>query len=103
MHRGRISIAPGSVAALVSDFADQPGLRWCAELGIGTIHIATDTAAALQRARDIAHAHGGWLLREAGGDGMDPFGRELPNHALMARIKAAFDPAGKLAPGRLPL
>jgi FAD/FMN-containing dehydrogenase len=72
-------------------------------LGVGTIHLATDTAAALQRARDTAHGHGGWLLREAGGDGMDAFGRELPNRALMARIKAAFDPTGKLAPGRLPL
>ena len=43
------------------------------------------------------------MLREAGGDGMDPFGRELPNRALMYRIKTAFDPTGKLAPGRLPL
>jgi FAD/FMN-containing dehydrogenase len=99
-HRGRISIAPGAVTALVADLADA---RWCAELGVGTVHVAADTAAALQGARDTAHRHGGWLLREAGGDGMDAFGRDLPNRALMARIKAAFDPTGKLAPGRLPL
>ena len=36
-------------------------------------------------------------------DGLDGFGCELPNSALMVRIKLAFDPAGKLAPGRLPL
>ena len=102
-HRGRISVAPGAIAALVADLTDHDDVRWCAELGVGTIHVATDTATALRRARDTADAHGGWLFREAGGDGMDPFGRELPNRALMARIKVAFDPTGKLAPGRLPL
>ena len=99
-HRGRISVAPGAMPALVADLAD---VRWCAELGVGTVHVAADSAGALEGARAAAHAHGGWMLREAGGDGMDPFGRELPNRALMYRIKTAFDPTGKLAPGRLPL
>jgi glycolate oxidase FAD binding subunit len=99
-HRGRISVAPGAVPALTSDLRD---VRWCAELGVGTVHVAADTSDALRRARTVATAHGGWLLREAGGDGIDGFGRELPNRALMARIKQAFDPAKKLAPGRLPL
>jgi glycolate oxidase FAD binding subunit len=99
-HRGRISVAPGGLGALTGDLRD---VRWCAELGVGTVHVAADTAAALAAARDVAHAHGGWLLREAGGDGMSGFGRPLPNRALMARIKHAFDPTGKLAPGRLPL
>jgi glycolate oxidase FAD binding subunit len=99
-HRGRISVAAGAVRALTADLSD---VRWCAELGVGTVHVAADTAAALAAARDVAHTHGGWLLREAGGDGMNGFGRPLPNRALMARIKHAFDPTGKLAPGRLPL
>ena len=43
------------------------------------------------------------MLREAGGNGIDGFGRPVPNAALMQRIKHAFDPTGKLAPGRLPL
>ena len=34
---------------------------------------------ARRRARGIAHDHDGWLLREAGGDGLDGFGRALPN------------------------
>jgi hypothetical protein len=43
------------------------------------------------------------LLREAGAPGLDGFGRALPNAALTARVKEAFDPTGKLAPGRLPI
>ena len=44
------------------------------------------------------------MLREAGGDASDDgFGRELPNVGLMRRIKTAFDPDGRLNPGRLPL
>jgi glycolate oxidase FAD binding subunit len=99
-HRGRISVAPSAMADVVADLG---GARWCAELGVGTIHVATDDVGALVHARDVAEANGGWLLREAGGDGIDGFGRALPNAELMLRIKRAFDPSGKLAPGRLPL
>ena len=52
----------------------------------------------IEQARRAAEAAGGWLLREAG-DGFDGFGTGLPNRALMARIKDAFDPAGKFSPG----
>ena len=99
-HRGRLSVAPGRLDALGRAL---DGVRWCAELGVGTVHVAADDADALARARDTAHRHGGWMLREAGGNGIDGFGRSLPNEALMRRIKQAFDPDGKLAPGRLPL
>jgi FAD/FMN-containing dehydrogenase len=74
-----------------------------AELGIGTVHVAGDDASVLAGARAAAEMHAGWLLREAGGDGIDGFGRPLPNHELMRRVKDAFDPAGKFSPGRLPL
>jgi glycolate oxidase FAD binding subunit len=101
-HRGRISVEPRRVRecarALPAD------VRWCAELGVGTVHVAADTAPSLTSARAVAHAHGGWMLREAGGDASDDgFGRELPNVGLMRRIKTAFDPDGRLNPGRLPL
>ena len=99
-HRGRVSVAPAVVRALT---ADLHGVSWRAELGVGTVHVATDTPAALAHARDVAHQHGGWLLREAGAPELDGFGRELPNAELMRRIKTAFDPEGKFAPGRLPL
>jgi len=42
-------------------------------------------------------------LREAGGAGVDGFGCDLPNTGLMRRVKDAFDPTGKLAPGQVPL
>jgi hypothetical protein len=80
------------------------GCRWLAEAGVGTVHVAADSADALRAARVAAHAAGGWLLREAGGgDGFDGFGRDLPDRAIVRRLKNAFDPTGKLSPGRLPI
>ena len=102
-HRGRISVAPAALDAAGRALDAVPGARWCAELGIGTVHVAGDDTSVLAGARRIAHDHDGWLLREAGGDDLDGFGIPLPNAPLMRRVKDAFDPAGKLAPGRLPL
>ena len=101
-HRGRISVAPARVRACAQDL--DADLRWCAELGVGTVHVATDAVDGLARARAVAHAHGGWMLRETGGTpGDDGYGRPLPNAELMQRIKVAFDPEWKLNPDRLPL
>ena len=102
-HRGRISVPPGALAALGRALDEIPGARWCAELGVGTVHVAGDDQTVLSTARDAARTHDGWLLREAGGHGLDGFGCDLPNAALMRRVKDAFDPTGKLAPGRVPL
>jgi FAD/FMN-containing dehydrogenase len=103
-HRGRISVRPGAVVDLGVALDAVAGCRWIAEGGVGTVHVATDTIEGLDAARTAAHAHGGWLLREAGG-GMrfDGFGRDLPDRAIARRLKDAFDPTGKLSPGRLPL
>jgi glycolate oxidase FAD binding subunit len=100
-HRGRISVAPGRLQELGLTLTDH-GVTWLAEWGVGTVHVASGTEAGLAAARAAAGASGGWLLREAGAPGLDGFGVELPNAAVMTRIKAAFDPTGKLAPGRLP-
>ena len=51
------------------------GVRWLAEVGVGTVHVAADSEAALAAARAAAARHGGWLLREAGAPGLDGFGR----------------------------
>jgi hypothetical protein len=77
--------------------------RWLAEAGVGTVHVAADTSAALAATRVAAHAMGGWLLRESGAPDLEGFGFELPNAALLQRLKTLFDPEAKLGPGRLPL
>lgn len=101
MHRGRISVRPSALRAL-APVLDQAKVRWIAEVGVGTVHVATDDVTALARARRAAEEAGGWLLREAGAPSLDGFGVALPNARLGARVRAAFDPAGKCSPGRLP-
>jgi len=101
-NRGRISVAPGAVDALVAALDAEPGIERLAEHGVGTVHVATTDAPRLADARALAHAHGGWLLREAGAPDLEPFGVDLPALALQRRIRAALDPTGKLAPGRVP-
>jgi len=102
-HRGRASVPPGRVVELGRALSTLGGVRWVAEIGVGTVHVATDSEAALGAARAHAHGCGGWLLREAGAPGLDGFGVAVPNQAVLTRVKTAFDPTGKLAPGRLPV
>jgi len=101
-HRGRISVRPRAVANLAAEL-DATGCRWLAEVGVGTVHVASDDPADLAAARTAAHHVGGWLLREAGAPDLDGFGLDLPNAAIVHRLRERFDPDGKLAPGRMPL
>jgi glycolate oxidase FAD binding subunit len=101
-YRGRISVAPGALAALADALGALDRVSWLAEVGVGTVHVGARDAAGLRGARTAAQRLGGWLLREAGEE-VEAFGRPMPDAALMRRIKAAFDPDGRLAPGRLPL
>ena len=78
------------------------GLGWLAEVGVGTVHVAAEEPVGLVAARAAAVEREGWLLREAGAPGVDGYGAPLPNIAILERIRAAFDPTGKLSPGRLP-
>jgi glycolate oxidase FAD binding subunit len=102
-HRGRISVASHQLALLGRKLDAIAGLQWLAEVGVGTVHVAAAEVQAIATARAAAAARGGWLVREAGCPGLDPYGVELPNRALMRRVHDAFDPTGKLNPGRLPL
>jgi glycolate oxidase FAD binding subunit len=99
-YRGRISVRPSRLAALGPELHAIDGLRWTAEVGVGTVHVAADDAATLVAARVCAETQGGWLLREQGLD-VDAFGAARPGGALSHRVKEAFDPTDKLAPGRL--
>jgi glycolate oxidase FAD binding subunit len=101
-HRGRASVAPAHVQSLGRALGALDGVRWLAEAGVGTVHVATDDSAGLAAARAAAESLGGWLLREAGAPDLGGFGVPMPNAELMARVKQAFDPEAKLAPGRLP-
>jgi glycolate oxidase FAD binding subunit len=100
-HRGRVAVPPSRVVDLAHRLATVDA-RWIAEAGVGTVHVATDREETLGAVRAAAHAAGGWMLREAGAPGLDPFGVPLPAAELHARVKQALDPAGKLNPGRLP-
>ncbi|MEX2267598.1 MAG: hypothetical protein WEA75_02830, partial [Acidimicrobiia bacterium] len=101
-HRGRASVPPAQIGALGRALGALGNVRWLAESGVGTVHIACDEEGGLAAARRVAESTGGWLLREAGAPGLDGFGVGLPNAQLMTRIKHGFDPRGKFAPGRLP-
>jgi glycolate oxidase FAD binding subunit len=101
-HRGRISVAPGAVAALITELSEHPDLEWLAEHGVGTVHVVAGEPARLATARRIAEAHDGWMLREAGAPDLDPFGVDSPALALQRRLRSALDPTGKLARGRVP-
>lgn len=101
-HRGRIAVAPTRLPALVADLDAVGGLTVLAEHGVGTVHVGSVEPTGLAAARAVAGTHGGWLLRETGAPDLDPFGVTFPAPALQARVRAAFDPTGKLAPGRIP-
>lgn len=84
-----------------------PGAVFRAEYGIGTIAIGVDELdlAAAADLRTWAESQRGALVVEAspGGTGeFDPWGTPPDSLELQRRVKAAFDPAGVMAPGRLP-
>ncbi len=99
-HRGRISVDPARTADLGARL-DELDLTWLAEIGVGTVHVAGASPDGLRRARDVAEDCGGWMLREAGAPDLDGFGVGHSAAELQGRVKAAFDPEDRLAPGRI--
>ena len=101
---GASSVRPSAVAALGAALAGLDGVRWMAEVGVGTVHVAADDAGRARggpRRGDASSAAGCCASRRAPGT------RRLrrascPTPRVMTRLKEAFDPTGKLAPGRLP-
>jgi FAD/FMN-containing dehydrogenase len=94
--------AVGQVRALLG------AVRFQAAHGVGEVTIGLDALddAAATRLRTWAEERGGTLvvLRRPDGDGVpfDPWGTPPATVELQRRIKAAFDPAGVVNPGRLP-
>ncbi len=101
-HRGRMSVAPATLASVEMQLraTKASDLRWLIEWGVGTIHLAADSSTSIALARAIAVDAGGWLLIEDGAEDLDPFGVTIPNLAIMSRLKRAFDPDEKFARGR---
>jgi glycolate oxidase FAD binding subunit len=99
-RRARASVAPGALAGLGPSLAAIAGLRWVAEVGVGTVHLAADHAAPLAEAAAAVAAAGGWTQREAGEPAFPP--PALPDAAIHRRLRDAVDPLGRLNPGRLP-
>ena len=78
-HRGRISVAPGSVARRRPRARRGTGCAGArSSASAPCTSPATTRPAHCARARAVAHAHGGWMLREAGGERLDGFGCDLP-------------------------
>jgi glycolate oxidase FAD binding subunit len=101
-HRGRVSVPPSAVDGVGRRLGDA-GIAWLGEAGVGTVHVAASTEALLAEARTLAHGAGGWLLREAGAPALDGFGVPFPNIDVMARVRDALDPEGRMNPSRMPL
>ena len=102
VHQARISIDPARLDALVTALDAVGGLDLLAEYGVGTVHLASETASALVAARASTEQMGGWMLRISGAPDLDPFGVAFPAVALQRRIRHALDPTGKFSPGRIP-
>ena len=71
-------------------------VAWCAEIGVGTIHVAATDEAGFHHAREVAHAHGGWMLRESGAPNDDGYAQTSPAATFPASgwsIPASYDHA----------
>lgn len=101
-----LRVPAADVAAAVAEVRSLlPSARFRAEHGVGTIMLGIDQLdlAAAGELRAWAEAHQGALVVAArpNDEDFDPWGAIPSSSALQRRVKAAFDPAGILAPGRL--
>jgi glycolate oxidase FAD binding subunit len=95
-------VPPREVVTLATAL-ERHGLDYEAQAGVGACRVAVDTSEDVERVRAEATALGGHAVVVDGPDDLraDPWGPPPPGTELMRRLKAAFDPAGVLAPGRL--
>ena len=103
-HRGRISVSTGATVDLGRTL-DAPRARGPVVRGARRGHRARRVR---RRSRPRAGSRRGgcaprMVAARTGAPGVDGFGVAVPNAALAARVKAAFDPHNRFAPGRIPL
>ena len=95
-------VPPREVARLAAAL-ERRGLGYEAQAGVGVCRVAVDSADDVAWVRAEATGLGGHAVVVDGPDDLraDPWGPPPPGAELMRRLKAAFDPAGVLSPGRL--
>ncbi|MBI2684178.1 MAG: FAD-binding protein [Actinobacteria bacterium] len=103
---GRGVVRVGVPSTRLRDFLGSPPIRdrsFEAQAGVGVVDVVVADAADVLAVRAAATEVGGHAFVRSGPADIrtDPWGRKPPGVELMWRIKAAFDPAGVLAPGRL--
>jgi len=102
---GSIVVRLRVVPSLVSEAVARLSGPFVASHGVGEL-IAVVTEDEIMDLRIWAESHGGAVVFESAPEDLyeriDPWGTPPPSVPLQRRIKAAFDPAGVLVPGRLP-
>ena len=100
--RLRVGVPPTRLAEMVASL-DQDRRAFEALVGVGSVEVAVESTADIEAVRAQAIALGGHaiVIDGPGALRVDPWGPPPPGAGLMKRIKATFDPAGILAPGRL--
>ncbi len=97
-----IRVPPSLTSAAVGRLGET---EFVAAHGVGEVTAAIE-GSALGELRDWAESSGGTAVITEAPEEMyaeaDPWGAPPSTVALQRRIKAAFDPAGILVPGRLP-
>ena len=96
-----VGVPPAALPALARHLADD-GRGFEAWMGTGICQVAVQDAGDVRAVRDLAMLHGGHAQVTSGGDALrsDPFGPVPAGADIMRRIRASFDPAGILCPGR---
>ena len=96
----RVGVPPTRLAEMVARLGRRP---FEALVGVGVIDVGVESVKDIVDVRSHAIALDGHAIVVDGPVELrvDPWGPPPPGAALMNRIKATFDPAGILAPGRL--
>jgi glycolate oxidase FAD binding subunit len=96
---------PPARLALLAVALHEEGLRFRASMGVGSCQVEVTDDATARAVREHARMLGGHavLSRDTLGLTVDPWGPAPAGMAQMARLRRAFDPAGILNRGRLPV
>jgi len=96
-----IGVPPAALPALARRLSDD-GQVFEAWMGTGICRVAVSAPEDVRGARDLAMLHDGHAQVIDGDDALraDPFGPVPAGADIMRRIRASFDPAGILCPGR---